>query len=127
MQEVKLKKVGEIEVEDKPLENLRDGGHTLFTCSNCNAKLMDVWSTRRHEADEWTLQATCPFCNDRSFEKQIKGGFHYGGFGTTKPGEPDEDDYVSTKVDFWETVNEGSGDKFLFHIIKASPDAKPCR
>lgn len=101
-------------------EGLKDGGHVYPTCSNCRAKLMDIFITRPHEKDIWKVRCNCPFCGDQSFITEVPGGFHYGGFALANP-EDDSDDKPSTLVqEDW-----AEGDVFYFKIIKANPDAKP--
>lgn len=122
----KLKKEREVEVKDTGAEGLKDGGHVLLACSNCNALLVDLWRTRPHEKNVWKVQATCCFCGDKSFVGEIQGGFHNGGYGTVKDDDAD-DDVPSTVIDHFETVEVNGEDVFLFHTKKASPDAKPVR
>lgn len=98
-------------------EGLSDGGHVLVPCSNCNAILMDIWVTRPHEPQVWRIKANCPFCNDTSFQTEIKGGFHAGGYG--KQINEDED-IPSTTVDNFDV----EGDVFHFHLLKAK-DGQP--
>lgn len=101
-------------------EGLRDGGHNYLSCSNCRAMLMDVFITRPHEPELYKVRATCPWCGDTSFVADIRGGFHYGGYGVLKPGDDDED-VASTVVDRSEMVKG----VFVFHILKASVNAQP--
>jgi hypothetical protein len=81
---------------------------------------MDIWRTRPHEPDTWTICAKCPWCGDKSFDVEIVGGFHVGGYGRLKE-DDDETDFPSTVVDFFESDDR----KFTFHLKKASADAKP--
>lgn len=120
MSKVNLKKVREEEVEAKSPEGLRDGGHILLSCSNCNAILADVWRTRPHERDIWKVRCTCPFCGDKSFSVEIQGGFHLGGYGKVKADSVD-DDFASTVMDNYDI----QGDTFIFTMKKASENAKP--
>jgi hypothetical protein len=101
-------------------EGLKDGGHVYIVCSNCNAYLMDIWRTRPFENDVWKIRAKCPFCRDKSFAVDIKGGFHAGGYGTAKKDDED-DDVLSTRVETFDIID----DTFTFTLIKATPDAKP--
>lgn len=102
------------------VSNLKDGGHVYLSCSNCNAILVDVYSTRPGEPQVWRLQAVCPFCGDKSFIKEVKGGFHFGGYGKIKE-DDEEDDVPSTIVESTEIVNG----VLIFEVKKANANAKP--
>jgi hypothetical protein len=116
-----LVKLKEEEVEDTGVEGLKDNGHVIIECSNCNAGLVDIWKTRPYEPHSWKVKANCPFCGNSSFTKEIKGGFHQGGMALSKEDEPDEDSAVSTVVENFEI----EGDTFVFNVKKAGPNAKP--
>lgn len=118
---MKLSRVREEDVGEKSPEGLRDDGHVLLSCSNCRAALMDVWRTRPHEPQTWKVRATCPFCGDKSFVREVRGGFHNGGIALSRDDEPDEDKAVSTVVESFDI----QGDTFLFTVKKAHPNAKP--
>lgn len=118
---------------DKPREvvpaGLKNGGHVCLSCSNCHAGLMDIWLTRPDEIDpltrkpfEWEVQASCPFCGDKSFTTTIHGGYHISGFGLPKP--DDEDETIPSTQANGEFTELDNG-VLLFHIEKYSPDAKP--
>lgn len=115
-----MKRLREVEVADKPSSGLTDGGHIYIDCSNCNAALMDIWRSRPNESHTWKLRASCPFCGDKSFIVEVKGGFHPGGFGVTKE-DDDSDDIPITSNDGCDIVNG----VVEFRIVKANPDVKP--
>lgn len=108
------------------MSKLADGGHSYLSCSDCNAWLVDVWVTRPNEEMVWKLQAECPFCGDRSFVTELKGGFHYGGAYTPNPEDPD-DQFLSTRIETADLVTQNNDTIVLFKVIKAEPDAKPIR
>lgn len=118
---VVLRKEREEEVPDRPAEGLSDGGHVYLKCSNCKALLVDVYRTRPHEPETWTLQASCPFCGSKSFKTEVRGGFHIGGIATSPKGEPEEDKHVSTIVE----PADIQGDQFFFPVKKAHENARP--
>jgi hypothetical protein len=73
---------------------LKDGGHVIIRCSNCNKPLVDIWRTRPQEIDpytnkifEWKFIAECCYCGDASYPTTVLGGFHMGGYGEDKPDE----------------------------------------
>jgi hypothetical protein len=104
----------------KRQSGITDGGHVYLKCSNCRAILMDIFRTRPQEPEVWKLQASCPFCGDKSFVTEIQGGFHPGGYGKIKPDDP-LSDIPSTIVDVFDCQN----DIYTFTILKANADAKP--
>jgi hypothetical protein len=71
---------GRIEQGEHEEVGLQDGGHVILKCSACRKSLVDVWVTRPEDKFTWTFQATCGYCGDKSFEKEITGGFHVGGY-----------------------------------------------
>lgn len=103
-------------------DGLADGGHVHVACSNCQAGLLDIWRTRPHEKDVWKVRANCPFCGNASYEYEIRGGFHSGGFGVVRPEDEDET-IASTVIINIRTVD----DTFFFETMKARPDALPVK
>jgi hypothetical protein len=101
-------------------EGLKDGGHVYLTCSNCQAYLMDIFRTRPHEKEIWRVRCSCPWCGDKSFITEIKGGFHRGGYGRPKS-DDDSEVWASTDV----VDEEILGDVIFFHVQRANADAKP--
>lgn len=104
--------------EEQP--ELEDAGHIILSCSSCRAQLLDIWRTRPHEQQIWKCRCNCPFCGDKSFIKEVKGGFYVGGIGKVK--DDDEDDVIPS------TNNVGCdivSDVFEFQVEKASTNAKP--
>lgn len=121
MQEkMRPRRLREEEVPGAVPEGLVDGGHVILSCSNCNALLMDVFRTRPHEPEVWRLRCSCPFCGDASFVAEVRGGFHYGGYGRIKK-DDDSDDFPVTVVD----PPEIDGETYFFTAKKASPDVRP--
>ena len=65
---------------------LTDGGGTIFECADCGQKIGYVWHTdkeaRKKDNTPLTqnVQFKCCYCQGSSYEKQIIGGFHYGGY-----------------------------------------------
>jgi hypothetical protein len=85
-------KIAQLEKRIKKLEmtesKLIDNGEITLVCSNCDKPLLIVWSNRPNEKRVWKLRATCPYCNDRSFAFDMKGGFAYRGYDKPIPGLP---------------------------------------
>ena len=74
---------------------LKDDGHVMLRCSNCNAALVDCWVTRKVDAIEWKIRAKCDHCGDYSFATKIKGNFHIGPGVEPNPENPnDEEDKI---------------------------------
>ncbi len=103
-------------------KNLSEQKHIYPHCSNCRAILMDIMITSEKFDFETKIQATCPFCGDKSFVHIIKGLFYRGGYGKIKDDDEDQD-VPSTIID---NVIE-DGDLYLFKVIKANENAKPIR
>ncbi len=61
-----------------PGTELKNGDHTIITCSKCRKKLCDVWLTQPDLDVHTKLIAQCDYCGDRSFEKEVHGKFHLG-------------------------------------------------
>lgn len=99
-------------------EVVQDGGHVYLSCSDCRAKLVDVWITRPAEDIQSKLSATCPFCGDKSFSTEVTGGFHVGGFSSENE---DGEDIPSTIIDGSEIIDNS----IVFYVKKATDDAKP--
>ena len=57
---------------------LTDGEHIILECSNCKAPLVDIWVTQPDLILKSKLRAECAHCGDKSFEKEVSGGFHLG-------------------------------------------------
>ncbi len=102
-------------------QGLSDGGHVHPSCSNCDALLMDIWVTRPNDPFRWKVRCNCPFCGDDSFTVEVRGGFHYGGYGVTKDDDADAD-VPSTIVETFDI----DGETYVFKIKKA-PNGKPIR
>lgn len=115
-----FKKLKEEALPERVSAGLKDGGHVYLKCSSCLAVLMDIWVTRPHEKEIWKVRASCPFCGDKSFVEEIKGGFHQGGYGKVKEDDA-ESDFPSTAVTDISVV----GDTFFFTVKKANENAKP--
>jgi hypothetical protein len=71
-------------------QGLKDGGHIIIRCSNCNKPLADIWRTRPNMKDprtsklfEWKFVAECCYCKDKSYITTVSGGVHIGGYGVT--------------------------------------------
>lgn len=103
-----------------PEPELQDAGHTILSCSSCNAQLLDIWRTRPNEPQIWKCRCNCPFCGDKSFITDVKGGFHVGGVGKVKA--DDEDDVIPSTNNIGMDIVD---DVFEFQVEKAGPNAKP--
>lgn len=114
-------KVEEV-AEERELAGLEDGPHKYLSCSNCNALLVDLWSTKPDAEQSWEVRAqNCPWCDENpktaklggSFGMKIEGGYHSGGIGMGK---------TETTVVADVSVE---GQKMSYKIMKASKNAKP--
>lgn len=76
---------------------LKDGGHIILECSNCNKPLVDILvvkpDAKREDGSDivWKCQAECCYCKDKSFMTEIKGIFRPGGI--IKIDDKNEDNY----------------------------------
>lgn len=76
---------------------LKDGGHVILTCSNCNKQLVDLFivkpDAKRDDGTDiiWKCQAECCYCSDKSFITEVKGIFRPGGIIQIDP--ENEDNY----------------------------------
>jgi hypothetical protein len=111
--------------EEREPVGLRDGGHIILKCANCAKPLVDIWRTRPNEKDPRTdevisylVAAECCYCGDKSYVKEIKGGFHVGGYGTTKVNDP------TANIQHVSIVSQepypGREDVILFKTMKAN-------
>jgi hypothetical protein len=102
--------------------SLTDGPKIYLTCANCRARLLEIWVVSPQEDSSFKVRATCPFCNDKSYIQEIKGGFRHSG--AARPCEDDEAaDFLATIVDKIDVVNDIS----IFNMRKAQPDARPIK
>lgn len=63
-----------------PEITLKDHGEQTIRCSDCNKPLMH-YRVYAEAPIEHILQATCPFCNGKSFQRKLNGLFLYGPIG----------------------------------------------
>ena len=110
---------------------LSDGPHIYLSCSNCRARLVDLWITVPEANITWQVRAAnCPFCDEDersrplggSYPTQVRGIFTPGGYGERKSDDP-SDEVVSTVID-GQTEEE---DVVAFVVGKYSKDSKPVR
>lgn len=59
-------------------KGLVEHSHNILKCSCCARKLVDICVTRPNEPEVWLVKCYCPYCDDYSFEAEIKGGFIIG-------------------------------------------------
>ena len=71
-----------IEYEDI---TLKDHGEQTIKCSDCNKPLMH-YRVYTDGPVSHTLQASCPFCNGKSFQHKTIGLFYYGPIGQDEKG-----------------------------------------
>jgi hypothetical protein len=62
--------------EKAGLTPIKDDGHILLKCSNCDKELIDIWLTHTEMPIKTKIAAVCCFCGDKSFQKEIKGVYH---------------------------------------------------
>lgn len=104
-------------------EQTTDFPHIYLTCSNCNAGLVDIVLTVPNPELACMVQASCPWCGDESFQKEVPGAFARDGFTEPKEGEEDDPDaYWESTVIAEEEMRE---DVLYFTTVKAKPNARP--
>jgi hypothetical protein len=94
----------------------------VLRCADCRACLVDIYITDPEAEFVWQVKANCPFCGGASYAREIKGLYHPGGHGETKPDDP-TDDVPSTFVDDYSI----DGGVVHFLVRKAGNDAVPVR
>lgn len=120
----------------RAIVGLKDGGHVLLRCSNCNKPLCDIFVTQpgkkmpgTNEPFEWRVRARCCYgCKNHegkpetSYIEKIIGLYHLGGHGIPNPANPDDpDDNIVVTVPVQaieETDSEGSA-VLTFEVMKA--------
>ena len=98
-----------LEVTENTRETREEKGreHLILSCSMCSAELVDLWLADPNEQLvvkgkpkgilKWKVKATCCFCGDQSYTKEVTGGFKHHGI--IRQTSEDVDDYVDvTKV-----------------------------
>lgn len=90
-----------------------DAGKIILRCANCNKPLMELWIVRPKENIKTKVRATCPYCGDKSYIKEIHGGFARGVIG--KQTDDEFADLIVTNIADVEKTND---DVYLFKIIK---------
>lgn len=68
-------------IQPRQKVGLVDGGNVLFDCSNCGRPLLDALITQPGIDIAWDVRVQCPYCNDYSFTKRIRGMYSPGGIG----------------------------------------------
>lgn len=61
---------------------ISDGGEQTLSCQDCNKPLMHFRVYAPNVPVSHKIYASCPFCNSRSFTKDINGLFWYGPIGS---------------------------------------------
>lgn len=121
----------EVNIVDLPKEidpSIQDGGVVLFRCSDCRAKLMEIWRTRPNEPETYYLQAKCPYCGDHSPVTAVKGGFSGpAGIVEVSPDQPDDPREVTSFIgfDFEEQSVRGTKVNVLVCNLLKVGDEKP--
>ena len=94
---------------------LKDGNKITLKCSSCNKKLVNIWITRPDESYVWKIRAKCCYCDDHSFDLEVKGGFHFGGYcEVTNPNTEDETFYTCV------TKHEVENDRIVLYTEKTN-------
>ncbi len=102
----------------------------FLVCSNCDARLCEVPVVGDAPGVRFKVRATCPFCGDFSWEREVAGLTGVMGISTPNPIDPDRGDVDSTRVvdtDFLPPEAPGEPERVLFHCMKDHPDAQPVR
>lgn len=91
------------------------GDSIQFSCSSCRKLLCELIVTKPEMNSTYKYLATCPYCGDKSFVKEITGGIVMGGVGEFDETSPTCDDRKTyTIIDRIEYK-----DPVVIHIIKA--------
>lgn len=102
---------------ERPRLGLKDGGHVILRCSNCDRPLADVFVTQpgklvpgTNTPFTWRLRARCCYgCTrpngspEHSFIETVEGLYHLGGYGEDNPDDPEDSRVVTVPV---RTVDE---------------------
>lgn len=100
--------------EPKEKVGLKDGGHVILRCSNCDKGLVDIWIVKPDMPVEFDCLAKCCFCGDVSETVKIKGRFARSGYSTNETPEDPDAAKMLTLID----RIEATGDKVIFHTKK---------
>lgn len=96
---------------------LKDGGHVILKCSNCNKPVFSLWVVKPNFDFEASYKATCPYCDGKTYTKKIKGQITTGGI--PKNGDYYSDDTeVLTYMEKFDTIEENGEPVVLFKIGK---------
>lgn len=55
-----------------------DAGHSIIKCSKCQTELIEIWHTKPYVQMITAITVVCGICGDKSFTKNVSGGFHMG-------------------------------------------------
>lgn len=61
----------------KPVKTITDATSVYLSCSNCEAKLVEIVVTHKFEKELWKVRAECPFCGDKSYVVGIAGEIRF--------------------------------------------------
>lgn len=60
------------------MTKLKNGTKSILSCSMCGKSLLEIWITQPNVDMVTKVQATCPYCPERSFVNEVRGKFHAG-------------------------------------------------
>lgn len=105
--------------ETKEKVGLVDNGKVFFTCSNCDKKLAYIWRTSPSKS-KYKYRATCPYCNDKSWDIEVEGNPAEMGFSGIWQDIDENNDKPITLI---ENIKP-KGDVIVMHVVKAQKEPK---
>lgn len=91
-----------------------------LSCRTCQACLMEI--IVRKGDTTYHVTATCPWCGDKSFSRELKGSLFPGAFGLLKDGCDEDSDMVTQLRDM-----DVEGDRVTYFVEKAHEAAEKRR
>lgn len=111
---------------------VRDGGHVLLKCSNCDKPLCDIHITQpdklipgTQEKFEWYVRAKCCYGCKRgkepeySYIEKIVGLYHLGGYGVVNPEDPDDSTVITVPVGIIDELDSDGNAVITFEVMEA--------
>lgn len=94
--------------EGRSPQGLKDAGHHILVCSNCERNLADIWVIDPNAQITEKYWANCPYCGDKSYQQQISGGVAPGGYARPIDGVSNEDWPLLTLIEDYLYPEDGS-------------------
>jgi hypothetical protein len=94
--------------EGRESQGLTEQEEIILKCSNCDKDLVYIMRVNDDPDYNFTYQANCPFCGDKSFQKTIIGRIYHGPI-SIKNEESDNDDDLGLVTDVEDVLPNEDG------------------